>query len=181
MRLVLSLLGWGCFLQVPHFQRVIFRRGDQNRLDGVKRETADGIEVVSECELGVPRLPQGVFIISDLRKAVNNTQKSTNTIHFHWDGKASKCFYRLWTHVVGHILGLVGHGEPGQLSQTQFALQRLVRPHDEGLSRGRRERQGFDCRNTQTHMSTRQRLQRDEPDHGECQKYPRRCGPADAR
>ncbi len=73
----LSLLGRGGFLQVPHFQRVIFRRGDQNRLNGVKRKTADRIEVVSECELGVPRLPQGVFIISDLRKAGNIHKYST--------------------------------------------------------------------------------------------------------
>ncbi len=73
----LSLLGRGGFLQVPHFQRVIFRRGDQNRLNGVKRKPADRVEVVSESELRVPRLTQGVFIISDLRKAGNIHKYST--------------------------------------------------------------------------------------------------------
>lgn len=53
-------------MQVPHLECVIFGGCDENRLGGVERQAADGVEVTAEGELGVPRLTQGVFIISDL-------------------------------------------------------------------------------------------------------------------
>lgn len=65
---VFSLLGWSGFLQVPHLQRVIFRSGDQNRLHRVERQTADGVEMIPQCELWVPCLAQSIFVVGDLRK-----------------------------------------------------------------------------------------------------------------
>lgn len=68
---VFSLLGWSCFLQVPHLQCVIFRRGDQNRLHRVERETTDRVKVIPQRELWVPRLAQGVFVVGDLRNGIS--------------------------------------------------------------------------------------------------------------
>lgn len=65
---VFSLLGWSRFLQVPHLQSVIFRRGDQNRLHRVERQTTDGVKMVPQRELWVPRLAQGIFVGGDLRE-----------------------------------------------------------------------------------------------------------------
>lgn len=61
------LFGGSRFLQVPHLERVILRGRDQNRFYGVKGQTANGVEMASQGELGVPGLPQCVLVVGDLR------------------------------------------------------------------------------------------------------------------
>lgn len=65
------------FLQIPHLERVIFGGCDENRLGGVERQAADGVEVTAQGELGVPCLTQGVFIVSDLRAGGGAGKKQT--------------------------------------------------------------------------------------------------------
>lgn len=48
------------------------------------------------------------------------------------------------THVVSQAVSLVGHGQSGELPQSQLALHGLVCAHDEGLPRGGRESQCLD-------------------------------------
>lgn len=61
------LFGRSGLLQVPHFERVVLRRSDDDGLHRMKGQSADPVKVTPQGELGVPRLPHGVLVVADLR------------------------------------------------------------------------------------------------------------------
>lgn len=63
-----SLLGGRRLLEVPQFEGVILGGGDQNRLHRVEGQTAHRVKVAPQGKLRVPRLPQCIFVVGDLRE-----------------------------------------------------------------------------------------------------------------
>lgn len=63
-----SLLGGRRLLEVPQFEGVILRGGDQNRLQRVEGQAPHRVKVAPQGELRVPRFPQNIFVVGDLRE-----------------------------------------------------------------------------------------------------------------
>lgn len=68
----------------------------------------------------------------------------TTSYTWWWSGGGGGSTLPIATHVVSQAVSLVGHGQSGELPQSQLALHGLVCAHDEGLPRGGRESQRLD-------------------------------------
>lgn len=49
--------------EVPQFEGVVLRHGDQTRLDRVEGQRSDAVEVAPQCVFRVPRLPERRLLI----------------------------------------------------------------------------------------------------------------------
>lgn len=53
-------------MQVPQFEGLVLRGGDQQRLHRVEGQAAHRVKVAPQGELGVPALPQRLRVVGDL-------------------------------------------------------------------------------------------------------------------
>ena len=66
------LFGRDGLLQVPQFEGVVLRHGDQHGLHGVEGQGAHAVKVAPQRVLGVPRLPERVFVGRQLGEAARD-------------------------------------------------------------------------------------------------------------
>lgn len=128
----ISLLGGRRLLEVPQFDGLVLGGRDQDRLYGVEGQVPDRVEVAPQGELGVPGFPQSVLVV-DLRKRLQLDARPGGGALL-----GSVCLQSAY--FVRQVVGLVGHRQPSQFSQSQFIGNGFVHSaQDEGLPRRRQK------------------------------------------